>query len=496
MVLMLALSISVANAADYTITVSNACNGETYYAYKLFDVTAQQNISAYAYTFTSSNYQSASADDATIDGTIKALETAGYITVTRRGTSNVYNVAATSTFDANIADFMMTRFRNNKLPATTSANASATASNSTAQLNIGSNYGYYFITTTQGTMVIADTIATGSSSLTVNNKNETPTVEKTVGADYNDLKPNGHETLGISYADHPYFKVKIHLTKGLVNFSLHDQMETGLKLNATSSITVFKTADLSTSQQVASTNYTLTTDSATEKTYFDIAFNQDYLDTIGDAGADIYVVYQATLTEDAVDKRSHLNTATITWGHDPHTASDTATVTTAEIKLLKKGDNGEALNGVTFMVYKDDDMTNPLKFVLLETSGVNKNVYRLDTSSSGVTEVSTKPKNNTSGAFVDQDGVLYLKLLSPGVYHFVETSTLDGYQLMTNAYDVTITSTDTVVTATVTNHTGTRLPSTGGVGSKIFITVGLLTMLATGVILAANRLMKKEDLFD
>lgn len=48
-------------------------------------------------------------------------------------------------------------------------------------------------------------------------------------------------------------------------------------------------------------------------------------------------------------------------------------------------------------------------------------------------------------------------------------------------------------TETVENSTGKELPQTGGIGTKLFIIIGSLLVIASSAILIVNKRMSKEN---
>ena len=54
------------------------------------------------------------------------------------------------------------------------------------------------------------------------------------------------------------------------------------------------------------------------------------------------------------------------------------------------------------------------------------------------------------------------------------------------------TITDANATITVTNQSGTELPSTGGIGTTIFYIVGAMLVIGAGVVLVTRRRMDAQ----
>ena len=62
-----------------------------------------------------------------------------------------------------------------------------------------------------------------------------------------------------------------------------------------------------------------------------------------------------------------------------------------------------------------------------------------------------------------------------------------GYNLLTDTIDITVAGSDSddttlTVEADVANSTGSQLPSTGGMGTTMFYTIGILMMTASVVL--------------
>lgn len=494
---LMTFSALAANAADLTVT--HASVGETYSAYKLFDVTNSGEAYAYYHTF-SKAYASVNATDKTIDGAVKALATANpaYIELAQIGSTNKYIVKKTDNFtSANIASFLKERYSNGDFPASTiTATASGTTTTAenrtegTATLAL-TEPGYYFVTTTQGTVVSTDTFV--NSAMSIEDKNGDPTITKKVTA--TTVINNG-----MNYRNEVIYQMDIAITPNLKNLEFHEFFPDGVTWKG--NIGVYESYGITGSQRtlVKNTDYRQVTSNLQAGETFRIDFTESYLASI--AGPDPTIVSvrcTGTLNDSATigtGDTTNLNTAKITWGTNQHDEA-TANVKTGRIIFTKTGTGGAPLQGVKFRVYQMSSSTKQyLNFEQLTSAAIDSNYpgtipYRL------VGEGDTTTTNPAEATVLETDasGRIILNFLAKKQYFFEEIETKPGYQLATAPKTVTIDTAGGTATVTMTNQTGNILPSTGGVGSKIFITVGLLTMLATGVILAANRLMKKEDLY-
>lgn len=491
---LMTFSALAANAADLTVT--HASVGETYSAYKLFDVTNSGEAYAYYHTF-SKEYASVNATDKTIDGAVKALATANpaYIELAQIGSTNKYIVKKTANFtDVSIASFLRNRYSNGDFPAST-ITATAEGTTTTAETRTEGSAtltltdpGYYFVTTTQGTVVSTDTFV--NSALSIEDKNGDPTITKKV--------KSGSST-GFNFNNQVTYQMELKITPHLKNLVFWEMFPAGVTWTGAVGVYTSYTSG-SQNDRLTNTNpkkYDLVQSNLPDGVTFKIVFMQEYLDSITE-DTTLIIICNGTLNENAaigIGENTNLNRAKITWGNNQYDEA-TANVNTGRIVFTKTGTNSAPLAGVKFRVYQISNNTKQyLNFEHFTNSVAESDYpgtlpYRLDDTTSTTTDASQATVLET-----DAYGRIILKLLKKEKYYFEEIETKPGYQLATAPKDVQITTAGATVTATMTNETGTRLPSTGGVGSKIFITVGLLTMLATGVILAANRLMKKEDLY-
>lgn len=130
-----------------------------------------------------------------------------------------------------------------------------------------------------------------------------------------------------------------------------------------------------------------------------------------------------------------------------------------------------------------------------------------------VTNTIEKEENVTYTGTVGADGVLRFEGLSAGTYKITEIKAPSGYNLLKDPITVTIgftaptapstdctwtyTGTDVVNGTntnhvTVTNQTGSELPSTGGTGTTLFYLIGGILVLIAGVLLVTKKRMSME----
>ena len=157
----------------------------------------------------------------------------------------------------------------------------------------------------------------------------------------------------------------------------------------------------------------------------------------------------------------------------------------------------KTLAGATFALYSDVACTVPVN-----VSGVSDGVYMVDA-------------NATSNLVVTPaDGKVVIKGLPAGTYYLKETVAPDGYNLLTNPVEVTIVAdeydkngavttskaTDFVAGGTtykvnnaaeykIENFAGVELPSTGGEGTMMMITIGTMVAMAFAVLMITQKKM-------
>ena len=211
------------------------------------------------------------------------------------------------------------------------------------------------------------------------------------------------------------------------------------------------------------------------------------------ANSNIYVVGQNSNTT------GNQNTAYLDYNNNPYevtpiswkNAEDTATVYTYGIKVNKVDDEGQALSGAKFTLSANANGDTPIEFV-----GSNGTYCKATSDETGVTEIE-----------VDSNGLLTLSGLDAGTYYLTETKAPGGYNKLSapilveikdlkngiadaepkgsngkpeytlTTPDATETeATDGYVPLTVVNSKGFTLPSTGGMGTVLFTTIGIVLM--------------------
>ena len=321
---------------------------------------------------------------------------------------------------------------------------------------------------------------------------DAPSTVKTIT---NSTKNNVNYT-DVSLGDTVNFNIKSKTAGSssmkLNSYTVYDEMSKGLTLNKNSFVVTLLKADGTKAADVASTNYdvNVTAEGDGEKTLFNISFNKSYLQTEAFYASDVKytsVSYTADLNRHAIVgvagnpnedvKLVYSNKNDV----ESEVEGNKVYVYTYGMKILKKNENGQPLQGATFKLYKTEANAKA------ESNEI----------ATGVSDA------NGNVAFKNASGI-EMKFQS-GTYYAVETAAPEGYNVygkvipidITAAYGTTFTNgtyvtnapSDGIASVTVTD-TKLILPKTGGLGNSIiYIVAGI--GFAIGVILFV--ISRKKD---
>lgn len=463
MVMVLAMGSLTAFAEEETgsITINNAVVGQTYTIYQILDLESY-NASANAYAYKATTAWNTFINSNGIKGTYVNVDTQGYVTW-KDGADKVAFAKAAQKY---AKDNSITN------------QGSVTATTTTVSFT-GLDLGYYLVDTTLGTLCSLDTT---NPDVTMEEKNEVPVNVKTVEEDSTGKYGEKNDA---DIGQTVNFKSTITAQVGAENYVFHDTMSAGLTYTGVTGITLNGTA-------VDASNYTVTAPAADGDT-FDVTFTQAFCDTLK-ANDEIVISYTATLNENAVIAGDgNLNTSKVSYGdssntkYTPDSQTKTYTWDVDVFKYTKNGETEKALAGATFTLSKNTDGSNPIALV-----SEGKNVYRVaKTGETGtVTEITT-----------DETGKFTIKGLDADTYYLTETAAPAGYNKLAGSVTIVIGANGVVNGTTeapqgvdevkVLNQTGAELPSTGGMGTKLFYVLGTVLVLGAGILLITKRRMSR-----
>lgn len=404
-------------------------------------------------------------------------------------------------------------------------------------------------------------ISAEDSKLTVYNYK--PDVEKTVTKrDGNNTVTDNGKTVGNHEADYSVGdKVTYTLTidvpaniAKLRTFTVTDTTVATQLVHDTGSVTVSaKSKDDKEVKDITSAYGTPDIKTEGKNSVLTIAFTPANLASV--AGGQITITYTATVQKNAVVAGGgNVNSAKLQYSrttdttkaeegdNKPYEIEDQSVVYTFSTSLLKKGEggnySGKAMPGVAFELYKkietDEWGTDNTVVIAGKTyaksSDVVKNAVELglatDANETWILIPHADALNAGRGddaGTTGPDGKLTYTGLPKGTYRFVETKTLDGYNLLSkpvdaklnqqyqtkwttsttyvggklekNKYSNTTYTGDAASTTdnpiTIINRSGFQLPVTGGFGTLLFSGIGVLLVLAGVAVLFSMK--KKND---
>lgn len=337
--------------------------------------------------------------------------------------------------------------------------------------------GYYLIDSTVGALC---GLTTTNPDASINAKNGTPTVEKQVQEDSTENWGNSN-TADIGQIVH--FRTTISVHAGAENYVLHDKMSSGLTFkNVTKIEHVIPSSE---THEVEKEKYTVVTEGLTDGCTFEVSFSETFCNEL-ETNDKIIVYYDAMLNRNAVIARDgNTNEAWMEYGEEHYTTSDKTQTYSFGIDIVKTDSQNKLIDGAEFRIYDAATDGNEIAVVLMD-DGVTYRRARTD---------------ETGVSIVVKDGKVRVVGFDNGTYYLEETVAPAGYNKLTgrqkfiiadsnldSVFNEDIYSTGSGVH--VVNKSGTMLPETGGTGTVMFITIGMIVVLGAGVLLVTKKRMK------
>ena len=450
MLFMLVLSVVNVSAAEKgTITINKAIVNESYNIYKVLDLETYDKVNNHYI------YRAASGWETFLDGATDYLEA-------RNENGDKYYVWKDGVDKSRAKEFAEKAYKyakdNNITPTMTKK------ATSTSVVFDNLDLGYYLVDSSVGALLH---LTTTNPTATVNEKNTlNPNVDKNVLE--NSTGVYGKENDDIIGSTINY-KSTITTGAGYGSYVLYDKMDKGLTFNVNS--VVVKIGD----DVVDANNYVVKTN-VTDYTFV-IEFNDEFiLKQPKNTNIDVY--YTATLNKDAtIEGDGNINETFLKYGNNITTDKKKTITYTYAFEIIKTNKEGVELTGAEFILL--DKLGNEIKVILKDEE---TKTYRIATG-------------NEIGVNI-KAGKATIEGLDKDSYKLKEVVSPEGYNKLTSPVEISVNgkTNDTIerTRVNVINYTGSELPETGGIGTKLFITSGLSLVLICGLVLVTKLRLYKN----
>lgn len=451
MLFMLVLSVVNVSAAEKgTITINKAIVNESYNIYKVLDLETYDKVNNHYI------YRAASGWETFLDGATDYLEA-------RNENGDKYYVWKDGVDKSRAKEFAEKAYKyakdNNNITPTMTKKA-----NSTSVKFDNLDLGYYLVDSSVGALLH---LTTTNPTATVNEKNTlNPNVDKNVLENSTGVYGKENDDMIGSTIN---YKSTITTGAGYGSYVLYDKMDKGLTFNVNS--VVVKIGD----DVVEANNYVVKTN-VTDYTFV-IEFNDEFiLKQPKNTNIDVY--YTATLNKDAIiEGDGNINETFLKYGNNITTDKKKTITYTYAFEIIKTNKEGVELTGAEFILL--DKLGNEIKVILKDEE---TKTYRIATG-------------NEIGVNI-KAGKATIEGLDKDSYKLKEVVSPEGYNKLTSPVEFSVNgkTNDTIerTRVNVINYTGSELPETGGIGTKLFITSGLSLVLICGLVLVTKLRLYKN----
>lgn len=451
MLFMLVLSVVNVSAAEKgTITINKAIVNESYNIYKVLDLETYDKVNNHYI------YRAASGWETFLDGATDYLEA-------RNENGDKYYVWKDGVDKSRAKEFAEKAYKyakdNNITPTMTKK------ATSTSVVFDNLDLGYYLVDSSVGALLH---LTTTNPTATVNEKNTlNPNVDKNVLENSTGVYGKENDDMIGSTIN---YKSTITTGAGYGSYVLYDKMDKGLTFNVNS--VVVKIGD----DVVEANNYVVKTN-VTDYTFV-IEFNDEFiLKQPKNTNIDVY--YTATLNKDAtIEGDGNINETFLKYGNNITTDKKKTITYTYAFEIIKTNKEGVELTGAEFILL--DKLGNEIKVILKDEE---TKTYRIATGN----EIGVNIKvGKATIEGLDKDSYKLKEVVSP-----------EGYNKLTSPVEFSVNGKTnvTIIERTrvnVINYTGSELPETGGIGTKLFITSGLSLVLICGLVLVTKLRLYKN----
>lgn len=345
----------------------------------------------------------------------------------------------------------------------------------------GLELGYYLIDSSVGALC---GLTTTNPNASINAKNGIPTISKQVKEDSTDQ----WDTINTADIGQTVeYRVTINVHAGAENYVLHDKMSEGITYKEVLKIEHIATSENITTE-VPEEYYTVKTEGFTDDCDFEVYFTKDFCEHLV-KNDKVVVYYSGMLNRNAiVSGTGNENTAVLDFGEGKQSNESSVHTKTFGIDIVKTDSQNKLINGAEFKIYDAETAGNEVAVVLMDDGETYR---RARADEPGV-------------SIVVEDGQVRVVGFDNGTYYLEETETPDGYNKLATRQKFIISDSnldavfndDIYSTGSgvhVVNKSGTMLPETGGMGTTLFVSLGAIVVMGTGVLLVTKKRMSMID---
>lgn len=441
------------NTNDGKITIDPAKENQVYNIYEVLKLESfDSDKGAYAYKATEA--WETFINSAEIKGVYVNVDAQGYVTWVSGASAAEFATKALAYAKAN----------------SIAATATKESGNNTTVEFTGLNLGYYLVDSSLGALC---GLTTTDKEATIFEKNTAGDMKKEVKTDSGSYGESNTASIG----DTIEYKIEVTIGKGAETYTLTDLLDESLTLDVNDiSVTAPNFTDFATVDTTATNDYT-----------FKVTIEGSKLAE----GTIVTIKYKAVLNEKA--EKVNNNKATLVYGNNNKIEKETKTYT-YEFDLIKTDSSNVLLDGAKFKLYDAATGGNEIKVILIDEAN---HIYRVATEA-----------ENAAEAITVTDGKATIFGLGNGTYYLAETKQPEGYNKLASRVEVKVENADNKATTEtadnvikyvrggvrVINYNGTVLPTTGGLGTTLFIAIGSLVALMAAVVLVTNKRMANENI--